>query len=73
MIRHRHHDNCFSSFPRTSRDDPSRSTMQHLYGPFTRKSALRESVEDCAMLAVGAAFFAGLAFAPAIWSLVAGS
>lgn len=69
----RFHDNRFSTFPRVSRDEPSRSTRQVVHGPFTRKPAWRTVLEDCAMLAVAGAFFAGLAFAPAIWSALLGS
>lgn len=69
----RFHDDRFGTFARTSRDEPSRSTRCVIEGPFERKPAWRAAVEDCVLLAMAVAFFAGLAFAPAIWSALLGS
>ena len=67
----RYHDNCFSRFPRVSRDDATRSA-DFRSGPWRRPGRLRHAASEAAIVLVGVGFFAGLAFAPAIWGFFAG-
>lgn len=64
-------DNCFSRFPRTSRDDPSRGPYAH-YGPWHRPGRLRRAASEAGMVLMAVAFFAGLVFSPAIWTALVG-
>lgn len=65
-------NNVFSTFPRTSRDEPSRSTRATFQGPYRRPSRVRQFVADCALLLMAAAFFVGLCAAPFLWGALLG-
>lgn len=67
----RFHNNCFSRFERTSRDEPSRSTVRWRYGPYTaRRAAWRAAAAGVFQLAAAVGALAVVVYAPHWWPAV---